>query len=73
MSSAQIKELLHEYINHADDRFIQLVYGMVQADKANKSLLNDLEKEELNRRKERHLSGETKSISLNQLKNNFGH
>jgi hypothetical protein len=32
MGAAQIRELLHEYINKADDRFINLMYAMVQAD-----------------------------------------
>ena len=33
MSTLQIRETLHQYINEADDRFIQLVYGMVKEDK----------------------------------------
>ncbi len=32
MSTLQIKEALHQYINEADERFIQLVYGMMKAD-----------------------------------------
>jgi putative addiction module component (TIGR02574 family) len=32
MGAAQIREFLHEYINKADDRFINLMYAMVQAD-----------------------------------------
>ncbi|HET8860477.1 addiction module protein [Marivirga sp.] len=32
MSTAQIRELLHDYINKADERFINLMYGMVEAD-----------------------------------------
>ncbi len=27
MGSAQIREALHEYINHADDRVLNLIYG----------------------------------------------
>ena len=33
MNTIQIREALHQYINEADDRFIQLVYGMVKEDK----------------------------------------
>ena len=33
MNTIQIREALHQYINEADDRFIQLIYGMVKADK----------------------------------------
>ena len=32
MGTAQIRELLHEYINKADERQINLMYAMVQAD-----------------------------------------
>lgn len=32
MGAAQIRELLHEYINKADERLINLMYAMVQAD-----------------------------------------
>ncbi|MEQ8925461.1 MAG: addiction module protein [Fulvivirga sp.] len=32
MGAAQIRELLHDYINKADERFINLMYAMVQAD-----------------------------------------
>lgn len=33
MSTAQIREELHQYINKADARFIHLVYGMMKEDK----------------------------------------
>ena len=32
MGTSQIRELLHEYINKADERLINLMYAMVQAD-----------------------------------------
>ncbi len=32
MSTSQIRELLHQYINQADERLINLMYAMVQAD-----------------------------------------
>jgi len=32
MGTPQIKELLHDYINKADERLINLMYAMVQAD-----------------------------------------
>jgi putative addiction module component (TIGR02574 family) len=34
MGTPQIRELLHEYINKADERLINLMYAMVQADLA---------------------------------------
>jgi len=32
MGTPQIRELLHDYINKADERLINLMYAMVQAD-----------------------------------------
>lgn len=43
----QLREELHQYINQADDRFVQLVYAMVQADKQqenNPALLASIER-----------------------------
>ena len=36
MSTTEIREKLHQYINEADNRFIQLVYGMMKADEQSK-------------------------------------
>ena len=33
MNTSQIREVLHQYIGEADNRFIQLVYGMMKEDK----------------------------------------
>jgi hypothetical protein len=32
MSSTEIKEMLHDYINKADERMLKLMYAMAQAD-----------------------------------------
>lgn len=33
MSTAQIREAIHNYVNQADDRFTYLIYGMMKEDK----------------------------------------
>lgn len=69
MDTTKIKEELHQYINQADDRFIQLVYAMVQADKQEeKELLSQEEKEELEKRVERHRNGQSKSYTWDEVK-----
>jgi hypothetical protein len=62
MGSAQIREALHEYINHADDSVLNLFYGMMNAD--NDELLTKEQQEDLDNRVARHKSGESKSYSL---------
>jgi hypothetical protein len=32
MGAAQIREELHEFINHADERILNLIYAMMKAD-----------------------------------------
>ncbi len=76
MSTASIREELHEYINNADDRFIQLVYGMMQADMTEKDFeLSEAHRKILDERLEAHQSSpqsgskwsDVKSRITNQL------
>ncbi|MCE7864384.1 MAG: hypothetical protein DYG99_12660 [Bacteroidetes bacterium CHB5] len=32
MGASQIREELHQFINHADERLLNLIYGMIKAD-----------------------------------------
>ena len=46
-NTTRLREELHQYINQADDRFVQLVYAMAQADKQqenNPALLASIER-----------------------------
>ncbi|MEQ8881739.1 MAG: hypothetical protein RLQ12_18990 [Cyclobacteriaceae bacterium] len=36
MGTAQLKEEIGQYIQHADERFLQLVHGMIKADRNTK-------------------------------------
>lgn len=69
MDTIKIKDELHQYINQADDRFIWLVYAMVQVDKNEQELLSQQEIEELERRLERHKSGQSTSYTWDEVKN----
>ena len=67
MSAITIRQEVQEYLNSADERFINLVYGMMQADKSNQLLTAD-ERKELDRRIARHQSGESNSYSWEEVK-----
>ncbi len=41
MRIATVKKEIHEYIDQADQRFLTLVYSMVQAEKGNQESLDD--------------------------------
>jgi len=62
-----IREELQEYIKNADERFLKLVYGMMQADRSD-GLLNESECEELDRRVDRHKQGKSRSYSWQEVK-----
>jgi hypothetical protein len=62
MGVAQIREELHRVINNADDRVLNLIYEMVKAD-SEPGILTADQREDLEKRIERHKSGESKSYS----------
>lgn len=68
MGTVTIRKELQEYLNNADERFIQLVYGMMQADKSSDFLLSESEQKELDKRIARHKKGESKSYNWEEIK-----
>jgi hypothetical protein len=68
MNTVTIRKELQEYLKNADERFIHLVYGMMQADKSSDYSLNELERKELDKRISRHKKGESKSYNWEELK-----
>jgi hypothetical protein len=42
MSTSQLREQLHEYINKADERLLNLIHGMFQADMQHQDWWDDL-------------------------------
>ena len=55
MGATQIREELHQYIDHADDRLINLMYAMVHADMVEKDYqLSDEHKKLLDQRLAAH-------------------
>jgi hypothetical protein len=66
MGAAQIREELHEFINHADERVLNLIYGMMRAD--NDELLTKGQQEDLDKRIARHKSGESRSYSWSEAR-----
>ena len=72
MTTAAIREKLHEYINHADDKKVEAIYTLVESEIdekyewwEDKGFL-----EELDRRVADYESGKTKAVSWEQIKLN---
>ncbi len=68
MRTSTIREEVQDYISQADERFIHLVYGMIQADKSSEFLLSDSEHQEVKKRISRHRTGDSKSYTWDEVK-----
>jgi hypothetical protein len=67
MSVIQIREELHQFIEEADDRMLNLIYGLLQADKQQTALTPE-QLEDLKDRMVRHKSGESKSYTWTEAR-----
>lgn len=67
MGAAQIREELHQFINSADDRILNLLYGMMNAD-SEKGILTAEQQEDLDKRIANHKKGESKSYSWSEAR-----
>ena len=67
MDTIQIKEELHQFIEQADARVLNLIYGMMRAD-SNLEILTAEQQEDLDQRIASHKNGESKSFSWAEAK-----
>lgn len=67
MSTLQIREALHRYINEADERFIHLVYAMMKADENIE--LSETHKKILDKRLAKFRSNPNKGSDWKDVKN----
>ncbi len=69
MGTPQIKELLHQYINKADERLINLMYAMVQADMEEEDYqLSEAHKKVLDKRIAAHEANPSSGSSWEEVK-----
>jgi hypothetical protein len=67
MGAAQIREELHKFINRADERMLNLIYGMMKAD-SEEGILTAEQQEDLDKRISRHKKGESESFSWSEAR-----
>ena len=63
MTTITIKQKLHDYINSAADRKLKAIYTMLEDEIESKSLLNDKQKKELDKRLDAYLDGNEATTS----------
>jgi acetolactate synthase small subunit len=67
MSSIELKQQVHGFIEQADNNVLEKIYAILKPT-IDQVQLTDEQKEELHSRKEKHLKGESKSYSLQEVK-----
>ena len=60
MGSLQLREELHQFINHPDDRVLNLICDILKADRD--GLLTAAQPDDLDKRKTRHKNVESKGV-----------
>lgn len=70
MGAAQIREELHQFINHADERVLNLIYGMMKADsEVGDFTLSEAHKQLLDERLAAHKASPQEGSSWQDVKN----
>ena len=71
-STLEIRKTIHEFIDIADERILRIINGIIDAEEEVISESNPTVPEwfydELDKRREKHLKGETKSFSWEEVK-----
>lgn len=68
MSAAQIRKELHNFIDHADERVLKLLYGMMTADQSGDTELSDALKQILDDRLAAHSANPTEGSTWSEVK-----
>jgi putative addiction module component (TIGR02574 family) len=69
MGAAQIREELHQFINRADERVLNLIYGMMKADSNQGDFtLSDAHKQLLDERLEDHKASPLEGSTWKEVK-----
>ena len=71
MTTVKIRQKVFEYINHADERILKVVYAMLkeyEETPEEKSMLSDKQYELIEGRWKKHKNGKSKSYSLEEIK-----
>lgn len=67
MSTIELKQEVHGFIEQADDIILKKIYALLKPS-MEQVKLTDEQKKELQNRKVNHLSGESKSYTLQEVK-----
>ena len=67
-STLEIKNRIHDYINQADERILRIFDAIISTDEKSTSEIPNSFYDELDSRKQKNLTGESKSYSWDEVK-----
>lgn len=69
-STLEIRKRIHDYIDIADERILRILNGIINAEEQedNYPAIPDWRYDEINERREKYLSGESKSYTWEEVK-----
>jgi hypothetical protein len=69
-STLDIRKKIHEFIDHADDRILKIINAIILTEEETDKMKPQSFYEELDKRKEKYLKGESKSYTWEEVKTN---
>lgn len=69
-TTIDLKKKIHEFIDQADERILKIISAIINVEKNDEEAqtVPDSFYEQLNKRRERHLKGESKSYTWDEVK-----
>lgn len=70
MGALELRNLISEYVNTADERLLKIVKAVMESYREDEFTLTEEQYKILDQRRERHLKGESKSFTWEEVKQN---
>ncbi|WP_438426248.1 addiction module protein [Aquimarina macrocephali] len=70
MGALELRNLISEYVNTADERLLKIVKAVMESYREDEFTLTEEQYKILDERRERHLKGESKSFTWEEVKQN---
>lgn len=67
-TTLDIRKKIHEFIDQADERILRIINAIIVTDEETEQISSDSFYEELDKRKERYLKGESKTSTWEEVK-----
>ena len=69
MTTIQLRSKLHQFIDNADEKKLEMIYKIVDGELKNKSLMTDAQKVELDLRLDEYMQGKGKNHAITTVVN----